>query len=419
VDKFKNLDGLRGLAALIVVFWHYSLAFAPSFAGYPSTRHIRGESLLSTTPLHIFLAGSSAVSLFFVLSGFVLSLKFFQTRSSSSLTSSALRRYPRLMIPALGSIIITCVVLIAGASFVKETALITQSSDWLGRLWNFNPNLFVALWQGMYSTFFVLPFDAGGSYNFNLWSMQYELFGSFMVFMVLDFFGKLQKRWVVYLILAMALAQTYYLGFIMGVIIADAWTTYSSRIKSFVDGYTSIPVLCLGIFLLAYFIPVRSDGTILLHGVYTHMVLPGFNLMTMTVFSQAIGASLVILVVLSNVKVSNFFQTRPLQLLGKHSFSIYLLHLVFLGSSACFIFNHLYWKTGYVGAAAAAVAITLPLTYIAATFYTKYIDSTAIAISRLISNYLMSSSKQKVYMRAPNEVTPTAGVMSASMPAAD
>jgi peptidoglycan/LPS O-acetylase OafA/YrhL len=67
MEKYKNLDGLRGLAALIVVFWHYSLGFAPSLSGGAAPRHVPLESLLSTTPLHIFIAGPSAVSLFFVL----------------------------------------------------------------------------------------------------------------------------------------------------------------------------------------------------------------------------------------------------------------------------------------------------------------------------------------------------------------
>ncbi len=62
-QRYEELDSLRGLAALSVFFSHMYLMF--------------NESMVSTFlfeygPFRAFIAGSEAVILFFVLSGFVL-----------------------------------------------------------------------------------------------------------------------------------------------------------------------------------------------------------------------------------------------------------------------------------------------------------------------------------------------------------
>ncbi len=62
--RFIALDGLRGIAALVVVVFHYTMGYGT---------FLLAPDFLSATPLHLFWDGSAAVSLFFVLSGFVLS----------------------------------------------------------------------------------------------------------------------------------------------------------------------------------------------------------------------------------------------------------------------------------------------------------------------------------------------------------
>ena len=84
---YKFLDGLRGLGALAVYHLHlfnveaYSL---PSKEEY-ETRTGRGEHLAPNFvryfhPIRILAAGTAWVYVFFVLSGFVLTIRFFKTR---------------------------------------------------------------------------------------------------------------------------------------------------------------------------------------------------------------------------------------------------------------------------------------------------------------------------------------------------
>jgi peptidoglycan/LPS O-acetylase OafA/YrhL len=76
--RVRALDGLRGLAALVVLEHHALLAAVPRLAGPYGNGPLpaRGslEWLLVYTPLHVFWAGPEFVVVFFVLSGFVLSL---------------------------------------------------------------------------------------------------------------------------------------------------------------------------------------------------------------------------------------------------------------------------------------------------------------------------------------------------------
>jgi peptidoglycan/LPS O-acetylase OafA/YrhL len=96
--RLPSLDGLRGLAALAVLAHHTLLASEPTLAGpYHEGPFPAGGSvgwLLTYTPLHILWAGPEFVVVFFVLSGFVLSLP----TASGGGRPRALSYYPRRLL---------------------------------------------------------------------------------------------------------------------------------------------------------------------------------------------------------------------------------------------------------------------------------------------------------------------------------
>ncbi len=85
--RFSSLDGLRGIAAVVVMI-HHSMMVLPSLAA-PHFTNIHVEPALSWswfaahTPLHWFWAGREAVWVFFVLSGFVLTRWLMRTSRQS------------------------------------------------------------------------------------------------------------------------------------------------------------------------------------------------------------------------------------------------------------------------------------------------------------------------------------------------
>jgi peptidoglycan/LPS O-acetylase OafA/YrhL len=108
--NYEYLNGLRGWGAFAVFLFHYTEAFwkvdkhpdpEPPEGLEPSWNAPKWLIVMRNSPLGIIMSGYAAVSVFFVLSGFVLPLGWFQRRTYSSITGGIFRRYLRLMLPML------------------------------------------------------------------------------------------------------------------------------------------------------------------------------------------------------------------------------------------------------------------------------------------------------------------------------
>jgi peptidoglycan/LPS O-acetylase OafA/YrhL len=106
--RVKNLDGLRGLAALVVVMHHHLLTI-PWFSERVSENSfskpgvfvgVNLHNLIEYSPLHVFYAGTEAVTIFFVLSGYVL---VFAVKKSDIKNYLRFRLY-RLYVPIFGAV---------------------------------------------------------------------------------------------------------------------------------------------------------------------------------------------------------------------------------------------------------------------------------------------------------------------------
>src|SRR5579871_636494 len=112
--KLPSFEGLRGIAALIVVIHHLRLTFyATSYSDMRA--HLAFLPYAVARPLVAaaegLYNGTFAVWLFWIMSAFVLSLQFFlrahetpPTRAHNYLEDAFLRRYPRLLLPVLASV---------------------------------------------------------------------------------------------------------------------------------------------------------------------------------------------------------------------------------------------------------------------------------------------------------------------------
>jgi peptidoglycan/LPS O-acetylase OafA/YrhL len=90
--RFHELDSLRGIAALTVVFHHFSRILPDKVF-----------HLLIRTPLRLLVAGHQAVILFFLLSGFVLTLPY-KKKNRLDYGPFLLKRVCRIYLPYLGAL---------------------------------------------------------------------------------------------------------------------------------------------------------------------------------------------------------------------------------------------------------------------------------------------------------------------------
>ncbi|XAL98743.1 acyltransferase [Phycisphaeraceae bacterium D3-23] len=127
VGHMPGLDGLRGFAALLIVFYHYtSWQWAHSFPGEPT------DTLRAIIAIRQY--GWLGVDVFFVLSGFLITGILIKTRQHPHYfryfyARRALRIFPLYYIALVGALIVAPLILTTGPG--EETALDNQAWLWL------------------------------------------------------------------------------------------------------------------------------------------------------------------------------------------------------------------------------------------------------------------------------------------------
>jgi peptidoglycan/LPS O-acetylase OafA/YrhL len=376
-NRIAYIDGIRGMAALIVVFYHYMLAFYPAFffITNPPPEYIHTsnniEQTLAYTPLSILWNSKFAVSLFFVISGYALSYKYFVTKEVEYLRSSVIRRYFRLEVPILFSVIVSYLLLKSGAYTNFYTANnYTKSTAWFGHLWNVQPDFFGMLKEGIYSSLF-----SGGTlpYNTVLWTMIIEFIGSMLVFAILALFGNFPKRFLVYAILIIILHIDFIPAFIIGLAMCDYYHANDKKLDSKISVFL---VFALALYIGGY---QQFEGSSI-WSIFNYIAYMDNS------FPFIMGASLFVYAAINSSLLQRFFSTRIMQFLGKISFSLYLLHLLIIGSLACYLFTCFYsvLQLSYGLSFSLMFIISLTLTIGASFIMYKYIDLSGIKLSKWV-----------------------------------
>jgi len=379
--KFRYLDGLRGLAALIVVIDHFAIAFFPAATdGNVHVTHGALEGLVQRTPLHVLVSGNFSVCIFFVLSGIVLSTKFFRTGDKKVVIASASKRYTRLMLPVLASVLISLVLLLTNA-YYNVQASAQSGSQWLGSFWQFQPSVHNAIYHATIGVFI----HGSSSYNTVLWTMKTELLGSFLVFLILLAVGKWRYRAIAYIVLGLLLIKTYYITFVLGVALCDYYHHGGPALAKVMRRGWWLPLAALSLYLGSC--PVGTlKGTLFQ---YADGWLPAD--MSLQIFVHILGAIGLVAAVLYAPILQRLLTKKPTLYLGKISFSLYLTHFLILGSLGSYLFARLAPAVGYrIGFILMIIPVGLVI-WLVAHVFTALVDEPAIRLSgRLYTAYFRS-----------------------------
>ncbi|KAK3328922.1 acyltransferase 3 [Apodospora peruviana] len=183
------LDGLRGIASVIVFFCHYTEGnFSLLTRSYGLDPEKGDPGLIQAPYFRIIFSGRPMVHIFFIISGFVLSYKPIKAihardleKCYTALASSTFRRAFRLFGPCIASTFI--IMLLIQGGYMSHTR------PWAEQLWNWKDVVFHQItWPWSWD------FDLRPGYDIHLWTIPIEFAHSMLLFMVILMLSRVRLR---------------------------------------------------------------------------------------------------------------------------------------------------------------------------------------------------------------------------------
>lgn len=343
------LDGVKGIAILIVLIHHFALAFYPSIIGGISGQlNTKSgiELFLYKTPFSIFFAGYFSVSIFFIITGYILTKKVIANSDNIQyIVKASLNRIFRLMPLVVIVLFVGYIFMKFNLTFNVEVDKFTKS-NWFA---TFFPLGTVSVEKIFIDIFTRIPFTGFSEYYNILWIISYELFGSWFVYFTSYFLHGKKVRFLIYLLLLLGLYNTHYVSFLFGMIIAEneeyihfkPYVYYLGFIVSLIFGSSTISAI--DIKALA---PFAS-------------------------FFKSIAAALFILSFMKIEWLKKFSELKIFVYFGHNSYYYYLTHMLALISLPSYIFLRLIQTMRY----SQAVLITFIFYIICTAIYSTLLKN--------------------------------------------
>lgn len=374
-NRNAEIDGLRGWAALIVIFFHF---FQETLGVLFPVFH---------DPIFGFiLNGHLMVLLFFILSGDALSSSFFQTGDLLSTARIALVRYFRLTFIIIISCVLTYLLMKLQLSKNLEVAPLIHREDWLGLFLNFSPNLeglFRYMLEGVY-----FHHDVHTSYNPFLWTMSVELLGSILVFANILILSKVKEKAQVW-ILCIELVFLWFFGEYLCLFIAGMLFGLLRRRGLFEKlRQWRFNLLFLFLFIILSFlvIPYKQSKIFSLADTLTFNRIPHEAYLFL-------WAGIIVFLSYSSRQLSFFFSSAPSRFLGDVSFPLYALQfnvLISVTSLGLLLVNQQFTLTSLVTWVVPIISILITIGLAVATrfFEKKFLNT----LSQFAKKKLLSES---------------------------
>ena len=308
--RVTQLDGLRGIAALVVVACHV-LSIFPGIGGVFSDRTVAlspAATWAIFSPLHVFWNGTPAVHLFFVLSGFVLVLPFSRPGATASWPSYYAKRLLRLYLPAWASLVVA----------VALIELIPRSTSPMQSPWADMYVIDPTVRQVFKDALLLLN---ASTINTPLWSLKWEVLFSLLLPVYVLFALRWRRIW--YLKIAAAFLLT-----VVGAVQDQDWLSY-------------LPIFAIGAVLGVERDRIRELTRSWPRGIWVIVAALGLFLANAEWVGReqpiesveavvTLGATLIVLLFVCCGSAKRLGDSAVAQWLGRVSFSLYLVHLPIL-----------------------------------------------------------------------------------------
>jgi len=375
--RIEYLDSLRGLASISVVISHFVLAYGID----------QQFKLINFSPLHFFYDGFAAVTFFFVLSGYVLTLSL-ESKGAVILGSFYLKRIFRI-IPAY---IVTLFISLIFYYFYKINHTNPDTSLWINSFWGKPLDFFNFAKQMI----FILPSQGFAELMCQNWSLKVEMQFSFLIpFLYLIYKNTNFHFFFVLNIVLYFLFHfpVYLFHFSFGMILAMNHEIILATFISLKKRY-KIVIIFTTIFMytyrytlpLYYYYFVRKESII-------------FGNDNLIWFITGLGSFLILLYSFTSPFIQKILQLDFLKFIGKISYSIYLTHLIVL----IFVIPIFIQQLNMIGIINKYLIFILSLLFLLIiTFILSYIVTSLIETptAKLGNNFIKKNSKYWVRLSA-------------------
>jgi peptidoglycan/LPS O-acetylase OafA/YrhL len=387
VPRIAYLESIRGLAALQVLLLHVLAAFAPNLVyALPAAAPIAGAIHLS--PLYFLYDGYSAVYIFFVLSGYVLTRSF--ERNLASLPTQVLARIARLGLPALAAVLVAAVVMLL-FRHPNVAAGELSGSSWFSGQWDTDVSLVAVLRDGIVNALFVGYRDMPGvaflapwqqpveqSFAAPLWTLSIEFYGS-MVVLGLCCCARRSRAlwWTVALLGTVFTIRSAYLCFFVGHLLASF-----RRAERPAPASRLLPVFSIlfGVLLCVIAEVWQPEWLRSLCADPTYLLFPG----QFAPMQQKTFGAILVLIGLIDLAPARVLLSRPwLVSRSRLSFPLYLIHWPILFGPCAALFLSLQSILGVDAARVIAIASAICFAFAASTLFLA-VDRRALELARML-----------------------------------
>ncbi|WP_175982543.1 acyltransferase family protein [Caballeronia zhejiangensis] len=366
------LDGLRGVAAFLVVLFHMEAFVGSAFS--PTDKYTIGSPVWQM--YRRVIDGNFPVAVFFVLSGFVLLLGFDRKRDLPYLAGATVKRYFRLTPVVLASTVLAWLASVTIGLHNASAAAAIGGNEGLTFIYR-QPLTFIgSIWNGLAGAY-----RGDDSYNYPLWTLSIELTGSLMLFGIAALFYRSERFWIVALAVAagwitlFGTRGVYYTLFLAGALMLR----YPSlRLR----WYWLIPAAYLG-----------AENIWLPEMVFVQNAIPKSWNLDVTACAHAIGAVMMLASVLGSAKLKSVFGCRPLAWLGRVSFSLYVCHAIVIASVGCWVLEVFALRGELHLGGLLAIAATVVVSLVLAQLMTTLVDGPAQRLANWIANAVLQPSR--------------------------
>ena len=372
--RLHALDGLRGVAALVVLLYHASKIMQPELGP-------RGGlvfTVIADSPAKLMFAGTEAVLVFFALSGLVVALPAF--RPGFSWRSYLGSRLVRLYLPVWAALLLASVLVLL---FPREAGVVTTGS-----------------WLDTSSAREVSPAALLGeatllqrSYQIDnvLWSLRWEVLFSVLLPVFVGIALVLRRVMWPAVLVALALSVA---GRLLGV-----------------EALVYLPVFCAGTLLASRIDDVRAWGARRSRAFWTAfgtasagLLVAGWLLRPVVDPNSPSGEGLwgvagagavgLVITAVGSRGAARALEARPAAWLGRVSFSLYLVHVPVLATLA-YLWGEAAWPT--------VLAVGIPASLASAEVFTRLVERPSHRLAQAVRRAIARGAAPRLATLEPTE----------------